>query len=298
MTRKDTTVKSIGLVYNVQKESAYQLALEIGKWFNTKHKEIDLRSGCNSKNTEHSNGSLEWLLDVDVLIVLGGDGTVFHWGRATHASKRNPPMLTVNFGTKGFVTDIEPDYWEAAINRLLKGEYVISERVVLQADYNALDGAKKIYALNDIVVVGQERRMVRLDLFVYNNSINDGLFQFNHSGDGIIFATPTGSTAYSLSAGGSILHPNSKVIELTPLNPHGLNSRSLILPDTDSFRIKQKDNSEPLQVIADGQTFGVVSNGDPIDIKKSDKPVRLIQMNGDHFYSKLSNRLEWGREIQ
>lgn len=222
----------------------------------------------------------------DLIIVLGGDGTFL--GVARRAAKYGVPLLGVNLGRLGFLAEVEADRIEVCIDRLLRGEYTIEERFMLSAAVNR--GGKQVAsfcALNDAVVSGASyKRVVCIDLFV------DGQFVDSYAADGMIAATPTGSTAYSLSAGGPIVDSAMEVTIMTPICPHTLSSRPLILPKERVATIAfNQDFGHGCLLTVDGHEGFPLSVGDQIELRAADCRAKLVKLSGMGFYELLRKKI-------
>ena len=229
---------------------------------------------------------------VDLVIVVGGDGSML--GAIRALAGLDVPLLGLNRGRLGFLTDIPPEAMEQGIGRVLAGEYQLSERFLLGAEISrqgvvAASGT----AANDVVLhPGRSVRMMEFELYV------DGQFVYSQHSDGLIVATPTGSTAYALSAGGPILHPQLDAIVLVPMNPHSLNSRPIVL-DGDSaieIRVGVRDELCPA-ITCDGQYELTTAPEDVIRIRKRPRPVRLIHPVDHNFYQICRTKLGWGSRL-
>jgi len=229
---------------------------------------------------------------VDLVIVVGGDGSML--SAARDMVDFDVPLLGVNRGRLGFLTDILPDSVEARVTRVLSGEYVVSDRFLL--DVAVTRGEQLIgegLALNDVVLhPGKSVRMMEFELYI------DRQFVYSQRSDGLIVSTPTGSTAYALSAGGPILHPRLDALVLVPMNPHTLTSRPIAVPGSSSLEIRVGERNElhPL-VTCDGQRDIVIEPGDNIRIHKKGKPLRLIHPVDHNFYSICRSKLGWGSRL-
>lgn len=223
----------------------------------------------------------------DCAIVLGGDGTLLH--AASGLCGYDIPILGINLGTLGFLAEVEPDNIENAIKRLAGGDFRTEEHMMLHAKCND----SEIDFLNDAVIsCSGFSRLIRLQTYV-----NDTPMQL-YSGDGLLIATPTGSTAYNLSAGGPVLSHYSKMMVLTPICPHSLGSRSIVLSEDDCIGIEvekaKKTQTEEAIVTVDGILLGKLAVGDYLEISKSAKVTRLIRFEKEAFYKALRNKLGWG----
>lgn len=217
----------------------------------------------------------------DAVVVLGGDGTFL---RAVHEYP-DVPLLGLNLGGLGYLASVEERDFETALERLASGKYRISERRMICAN-------GRFAALNDIVVMREmSGRSARLDLEA------DGRPVTHYMADGLIFATPTGSTAYSLSAGGPVLMPDSDALVVTPMNPHALGIRPLVVRDSVRFtvtaRARAPGNTMKVGVYADGENVLVLDEGDSVEITKSSRTARLIELEGYDPYDVLTRKLGW-----
>lgn len=231
-------------------------------------------------------------LDIDCMIVLGGDGTVLQAARET--KRLLVPIIGVNLGTVGYMTEIEPVNLEEALDRLVKSDYKKERRMMLNGKIIRGDGTEEEgWALNDIVI----SRSGSLQIIKFNIYIN-GQFLHNYNADGMIVTTPTGSTGYNLSAGGPIIEPQAKLIMLTPICPHSLNQRSIILSPEDEIEIEipigREGQEQTVEANFDGSHKASLSTGDRIRIVQSEKITEFIQLNQVSFLEILNKKM---REI-
>lgn len=287
-------MKTIALAPNPNKAEAVTLARELAVWLVSEGKRIVLtREVAQGLGMPELGAEEDQLACADLLVVMGGDGTLLRWNRI--ASPRGILMLGVSFGHYGFITEVTPDCARQAIENILRGDYVVSERVVLEAKVTR--GGQVIescYGLNDIVV----SKAPPARILHWHTYINDR-FIVAHAADGLIVATPTGSTAYSMSAGGPVIHPDVSVLLVTPICPHTLSARSLVVPDSEVLCIVAESNSEKPEVMltADGQLGLRLESGDRVEVRKAGFRARLVQMENDSFYQKLTTRLRWGERF-
>ncbi len=214
----------------------------------------------------------------DAIIVLGGDGTMLS---AVHQFP-NVPLLGLNLGSLGYLSGVEEPHFEDAVKALARGAYTISERTAIEV----LDST----ALNDVVISrGTSGHAAALELLV------DGKPATRFFADGLVVATPTGSTAYSLSAGGPILLPDSRSFVITPVCPHALASRPLVVPDSARLTVRAmaRAYADSLAVFADGVNISSIAPGESIDIVKSGNRVPLIELEGYDPCEVLSRKLGW-----
>jgi len=221
----------------------------------------------------------EMCKNADFLVSIGGDGTLISLARRSY--KFNKPILGINAGTLGFLTDINPDNVEDFLKEFLKGNYRIDERMVIEVDYRD----KKLYAFND-VVVSKEVISSMINIVVDTNES----YLNTYYADGLIISTPTGSTAYNLSAGGPVVYPLTEGFILTPICPHSLTQRPLILPSNFEIEIKVKENFAKL--VIDGQE--IYNLDEKIKIKKALNPAKLIHRVERNYFEVLRKKLNWG----
>lgn len=222
--------------------------------------------------------------DTDCIIVLGGDGTVLQ--AAGDTLDLGIPLLGINLGTLGYLAEIEKKEWKKALQHVFADEYEIDSRMMLEGEH----GGKKKFALNDVVFARSGAlRILNYDIYV------NGLYLNSFNADGIIFSTPTGSTAYNLSAGGPIVEPGASLIVMTPICPHTLNSRSVVLSGNDKIEVQigRTSNESMLEAEVDFDGSGRISmkTGDRMRIRKSDKVVRLLRLRRRSFLETLHRKM-------
>ena len=231
-------------------------------------------------------------LQLDLVIVVGGDGSMLSAGR--NMSEHNAPLVGVNRGRLGFLTDILPDEMEEQLSRVLAGDYIVSNRFLLEVDL--FRNGKKVSsgeALNDVVLhPGKSVRMMEFELYI------DGQLVYTQRSDGLIVSTPTGSTAYALSGGGPIMHPNLDAIVLVPMNPHTLSSRPIVVGGNSNIEIRvgSRNELDPM-VTCDGQNDLQPEPGDIVRIHKKAKPLQLIHQVEHNFYETCRTKLGWGGRL-
>ena len=227
-------------------------------------------------------GPDELYRDSELVVVLGGDGAMLDASRRT--APVGIPILGINMGRVGYMTELEMDELDL-LDRVFEGRYTIDERTLLQAQVRAASGQSKFcsYALNEAAITnGSAARIVDLQL-----SDGDELI-YTYRADGLVVATPTGSTAYSLSAGGPIVDPKLSCFCVTPICSHSLLARPLVFPDTAELRIKNICNREKvLHLTMDGRTTVDLYYGDTVYITRSEMTVRLLRIKEESFYSKI-----------
>jgi NAD+ kinase len=227
----------------------------------------------------------------DLAIAIGGDGTILYASRLVRES--GTPLLGVNRGRLGFLADITPDAMITSVDRVLAGEYTEDRRMLLEACVRKASGEQlTAHGLNDVVVQrGSKGGMVDFSTHVAGQYVN------THSGDGLIVATPTGSTAYALSCGGPILEPHIEAVALVPICPHTLTDRPIVIPATQAIDIKllERDDTRA-EVTVDGTHLGTLLPGDALGVAASGKHITMLHPPGHDFYSILRSKLFWGRD--
>jgi NAD+ kinase len=229
-------------------------------------------------------------VELDALVTFGGDGTLLRGARLLGA--RETPILGVNLGRVGFLTTATRDTLEHALDCLVSGRYITERRQALQASIKDGEGNPRLtqIAVNDVAVhKGGVARVVRINVFIQGENVGP------YSADGLIVATPTGSTAYSLSAGGPIVVPGVEAIIVTPIAAHTLAVRPLVVPA--SYRIVVEPMAgwaEDLLVSFDGQTGTTLAPGESVDVRRADHRICLIRLGGDGFFGRMRQKLHWG----
>ena len=224
--------------------------------------------------------------EVDLLLVFGGDGTMLHVARAIAGSPT--PMLGVNIGGLGFLTGVPSDELAGALKCVWNGEFRYESRALIETSGRC--NGKKIVesALNDIVVSrGAVSRLISLDVSV------DGELITRYRCDGLIISSPTGSTAYSLSAGGAVVLPTAEVFAMTPICPHALSNRSIILPLSSKILVKAISPLPSTILSVDGQVVGELDAGDEVTIRRSRRTIRLVHLADNSFLEALRRNLQW-----
>jgi NAD+ kinase len=224
----------------------------------------------------------------DVLLVLGGDGTILNAARLS--AERSIPILGVNMGGLGFLTEVRLDSLYPSLERVFANEFTLDERMMLATHVHRHgETVARGIVLNDVVISkGTLARMIELRVAI------QGQFVTNLRGDGLIIGTPTGSTAYSLSAGGPIMNPAVQALILTPICPHTLTHRPLIVPGNVGIEVTLTSKDEGSMATLDGQVGIAITQGDTAVIQASDYRTRLIRFPESHYYEVLREKLKWG----
>jgi NAD+ kinase len=224
-----------------------------------------------------------------MLISLGGDGTILRMARMV--SGYDIPILGVNLGKLGFLAEVSLDELEMCVNDVLNGEYIIEERMMLQAQVG--DSKSKVQALNDIVLdqTGSSR-MFSIHTYVNNEYLS------KFTGDGIIIATPTGSTAYVLSNGGPIVTPTNRSMLISPICPHTLTARTVVVPDDSKITLRVEQSSGNIHFAADGQPQKFIKPPVDIIVEKSFMTTKLVKRKNTSYYDVLRRKLHWGKDVR
>jgi len=223
----------------------------------------------------------------ELIITFGGDGTLLSGAKL--AIRSDIPLMGINLGTVGFLTEEEPGNLIPALQQILEGRYTVEERSLMEAEHTRT--GKKSIAMNDVVVSrGGFARLIRLECKV--NEETFGMF----AADGLIVATPTGSTGYSLSAGGPIVAPQMSCMIITPVCPHSLQHCSSVIPGNAVVRlILQPGRNQSAELQIDGQSAGALQSGDEIVVRGTDRKIRLLRLHSYQFFTLIRTKLnEWG----
>ena len=223
------------------------------------------------------------------MITLGGDGTFIQ--AASHAARAGIPMLGVNLGNVGYLTEVEKDHIFPALDKLIAGRYGIESRMMLKGTYRNAEGAKEKLALNDIVISRYgSLRAIRYELYVNNRLLN------SYDADGMILSTPTGSTGYNLSAGGPIVEPTARLILVNPICPHTLNTRAIVLSADDTIRVRVVGGRFPQEfeagVSSDGAGFDKLKALDEVTVSSAQAEAKMIRFGQESFLDILSRKMK------
>jgi len=229
--------------------------------------------------------------NADLVIAVGGDGTMLYAGSLTRDS--DVPLLGINRGRLGFLADVTPDEMLASVDHILNGNYSVESRLLLDALLLTTAGETiSATAFNDVVLQrGETGRMVDFEASIAGQFVN------THSGDGLIVATPTGSTAYALSCGGPIVEPQLDAVVVVPICPHTLTDRPIVIAANQQIEIRLLEREDTRAAIAiDGHSIGAIHAGDVLTINAAENRIKLIHPPGYDFYNILRSKLFWGRD--
>ena len=279
------TIKTVGIVLRPSTPELIDSYNKAKQIFNSY--DIDVLLESKSAQTIGLDG--EDFRDIcaksDFLVTIGGDGTLISTVRKSFDF--DIPILGIHAGNLGFLADLSLDELDSFVQKLMKGEYDIDERVVLEA--RVMKDSKELimYAFNDVVLTRTRvSNMIHVETLVDSKSFN------TYHGDGVIVSTPTGSTAYNLSAGGPVLFPMTNVFALTPICPHSLTQKPVVLPG--QFAIEMKTSEERALIIIDGQDMHELGLGESVHIKLASKTIKLIHKEDFNYYDVLKEKLGWG----
>lgn len=281
-------LKVIGIMPNVRKEASLQAAGEVIDWLRKKGKEVRLLS-----EDAQAMGSTEIGMDredftggLDLVVSLGGDGAMLR--ASALAFEAQVPVVGVNLGKRGFLTAMELEHMYPGLEDILAGNRMLQERMILECVLAGDGGEEHHYALNEVTVGKRElHRMIRLEVDI------NGLYFHFYSGDGIIFSTPTGSTAYSLSAGGPIVDPALDCIILTPISSHSLVDRSLIIsPESEITVVVQREEVLPT-LSFDGREGMDLPRGGSVVVRRAARRLKMFKLPDHSFYSLLRDKFDF-----
>ncbi|HBT48707.1 MAG: putative inorganic polyphosphate/ATP-NAD kinase [Caldanaerobacter subterraneus] len=280
-------MKKVGVIPNINKDKDLEVTKSVVNWLLDHGSEPYLNEIVAARigYEKHGKKANEIYSKSDFLIALGGDGTILNVARL--CAPFGTPILAVNLGHLGFLTEIDASELFPSLEKIYKGEYAIEKRMMLEANVVKNDmEVINFRALNDIVITrGAFSRMARIKAYVNDNYVDTYL------ADGVIVATPTGSTAYSLSAGGPIVYPTVEVIIITPICPHTLYSRSIVVSPDDVMRLEIAEENQDLMITTDGQQGYKIDYRDVIYIKKSNEYTNLIKVKNSNFFDLLRDKL-------
>jgi len=282
-------MKQVGLVVNMRKTRKGRFLQSLIEWFKARDIKVVIPQSTESMyNSSFGCPKIDFQEEVDLVITLGGDGTIL--GVARQVAEKGIPILGVNLGHLGFLTDLEiPDLFPA-LRKLIKDDYEIEYRMMLAARV-LRDGSpiKDFIALNDVVINnGPISRIIKLETYLGNE------YLATYRADGLIVASPTGSTAYSLSAGGPIVNPQLEVMIVTPVCPHSLNARPFILSDDQEIRIILKTDTNDVMLTIDGQVGFPLKKNDSIVVRKADVYTKLVKVKKRSFSEVLRLKFRGG----
>lgn len=286
----EPVVRRVGITSKPDKLEVREIVPELIRWFCERRVEvfIDEETAATLGSAENCLARSELAGRVEVIVALGGDGTLLATARALQG--KPVPLLAVNLGGLGFLTVITREELYPTLERVLAGHFSTDRRVQLQAELmRGSEVIERYLALNDAVLnKGAIARVLDFDVWV------DRQFVSTYKADGLIVSTPTGSTAYSLAAGGPVMAPAVPAFILTPIAAHTLTNRPLVLPDSATVQIAVKSERESLYLTVDGQVGVEVRHHDKVRIAKADSVVEIIRSREKSYFEILRQKLKWG----
>ncbi|MGE5631937.1 MAG: NAD(+)/NADH kinase [Caulobacteraceae bacterium] len=284
----------VGIIPNISKDNDLKITGEILNWFADKEavvlleKQVAEKLGCNCYGYDIAS----IYSSSDIIIVLGGDGTILNISR--QSSKYNVPIFGINLGHLGFLAEAEAGEMYAALEKILQGDYFIEKRMMLEASIEENNTqVENFVALNDIGITrGPFSRIITYSIYI------NGSFVDLYSADGIVISSPTGSTAYSLSAGGPIVSPDLNVIIVTPVCPHTLHSRSIVVSDKDEVKVEICNNNTEVMLTVDGQLGYKLKSGETVTIRSSACATNLVKLKQRSFFDVLRRKMSEERDYK
>lgn len=289
-------VRRVGVLVKPNQPEALETICRLAAWCASKgitivggpkleRERVEEQTGCAVEAVPHS----ELVRGVDLIVVLGGDGTMI--GAARMVGESGTPVLGVNFGTLGYLAEFTVEGMTGALEAVMAGDYTLDHRLMLSATVTR--GEEQLMhdrVLNDVVISKSAlARIVEIETWVDKKFVN------RFRADGLIVSTPTGSTAYNLSAGGPIIYPSMSAVVVTPICPHTLSNRPLVVPDDVDFELVLKTPREEVALTLDGQVGMPLEYEDRVTVRKSRTTFNLIQAHTRNYFDVLRNKLKWGR---
>jgi NAD+ kinase len=282
-------MKNIGIIAK-DIPKAHEAVRKLSKWLSSRSKKVFLDNKSATALKTEGYDPVDIPSRVDMVIVLGGDGTLLSAARLVADSKKNVPIFGVNLGSLGFMAEVTLNELYANLEKALAGKLEAEERMMLTA--GVIRGNRRVSSytvLNDAVInKGALARMMMLEVSVNDDHVT------TLKADGLILSTPTGSTAYSLSAGGPIIEPTIHCFVLTPICPHTLSNRPIVLPDNVTVRVRLVSRSEDVALTLDGQLGCPLRRYDVIEVRKAKYRVKLIKHPAKNYFEILRTKLGWG----
>lgn len=286
---------TLGLTGNIDKASVKLLVTKFIKWLQKTGADFiienELADHLGLSKESHPRFNLKSFSEkCQMVISFGGDGTILSTARAIGDS--GVPILGVKMGGMGFLAELTPEELYDSMEDILKGHYQIVKRMVLKVEVGG-EKDSQYYALNDMVFdKGAISRVIHIKTFIDDEFLN------TYISDGLIISTPTGSTAYSLAAGGPILLPSMNAIIINPISPHTLGARPVVIPDDKVVKIKIEYAPQKVLLSADGQVGKELKQGQTATIQRADYQIKLVSYRGRSFYDVLRAKLNWGEDIR
>ena len=280
-------IRTVGLVAKYQEPKAAQMVRWLIPWLKKRGKKVCVENGL-ARTGAQSCSKKQMAAKADLIIALGGDGTLLNI--APLVERPEVPILGVNLGGLGFITEVAVDELESVLVKTLEGNYEVEKRMTLEIRIIGKKGRQhKFRVLNDAVIAkGARSRIIDLETYVGDD------YLCTYRADGLIISTPTGSTAYSLAAAGPILEPTLGAVVLSPICPHTLTNRPIVVPSNATIRVTLRSFGDTVILIPDGQQGLRLDNGDQVEARDYGMPVSLIKLPSRSYYEILREKLKWG----
>lgn len=279
-------IQTVGLVAKYNEPKAAQTVRWLIPWLKKRGKKVLVENGV-ARGAARSCSKKEMAARSDLIISLGGDGTLLNI--APLVERPEVPILGVNLGGLGFITEVAVDELESVLSKTLDGDYEVEKRMTLEVRVLQKKAKHKFRVLNDAVIAkGARSRIIDLETYVGD------AYLCTYRADGLIISTPTGSTAYSLAAAGPILEPTLDAIVLSPICPHTLTNRPIVVPGTALIRVTLRSFGDTVILVPDGQPGMQLNNGDQVEARDYGLPVSLIKLPSRSYYEILRGKLKWG----
>lgn len=289
-------IKRIGIVLKPHQPAALETVCELVAWLNKRditlvggpeieRERIEHKTGCAVSEVAHQ----DLAGNVDLILVLGGDGTMIATARLV--GDLEVPVLGVNYGGLGYLAEFRIEELYTGLESILSGNFRLDKRVMLSVELHRQDTTvSKHRVLNDVVINKSAlARIIEIEAYLNNHFVN------SFRADGLIVSTPTGSTAYNLSAGGPVVFPSMNAVVITPICPFTLSNRPIVVPDDATIELLLKTDQEEVTLTLDGQVGLALNVNDRIVIRKSDVTFNLVQPSNRNYFDVLRDKLRWGR---
>lgn len=282
---QNSQIRSVGIVVKPAHAEASATAVELSAWLRSR----GIAEVLEPVSAGESRPVNRRTLDADLVVVLGGDGTMISTARLV--GDKDVLVLGINYGSLGYLTDFRIEEMFPALEAILAGQYEIDRRVMLDAEHWREDQKLAVgRVLNDVVInKAALARIIEIEVQL------NGLFVNSYRADGLIVSTPTGSTAYNLSAGGPIIYPSMNAVVLTPICPFTLTNRPIVVPDNAEISLTLDDENEGVILSLDGQTGYPMRAGDRVVIRKSRTTFNIVHPENRNYFDVLRDKLKWGR---
>ncbi len=283
-------IKCVAIIVKPDHEEAWATSYELAEWFELRDVELAMKPIRDSKSDALDEKKINRFLEkVDLIVVLGGDGTMISAARLF--GKRGAAVLGINYGSLGYLTEFRIEELYDVLETVISGDFEVDSRVMLDAEQwrdNELIASGRV--LNDVVInKAALARIIEIGVYLNEHHVN------SFRADGLIVSTPTGSTAYNLSAGGPIVYPSMNAVSLTPICPFSLTNRPILIPDDSEITLTLLNKNGGVVLTLDGQVGLTMRTKDVVKIRKSETSFNLVKPRNRNYFDVLRNKLKWGR---